>query len=206
MCLVYLRGRTTLDSAKLNFLFSVSLVRLCQCRVTSDFALVWGAVDVGHSYPLYLGIRTQRARCRGVKCTSDVTYDICRDWSVAQLEAFLKRCPYSERRKKRLTGSTLPSAAPTLPPSASAPSGARRPAPPPRSLPPPSEGRDRSGKTEGVPRVGSHEVSPPPSHRSGGEGGTRSSASAGMSDSAASSLPRGRGSGIIVLTGVSCAR
>ena len=24
------------------------------------------------------------ARCRGIKCTADVTCDICKDWSVAQ--------------------------------------------------------------------------------------------------------------------------
>ena len=62
------------------------------------------------------------ARCRGVKCTSDVTCDICKDWSVAQWEAFLKRRPYIERRKKCSSGSALPSAPPTLPPSVSFPS------------------------------------------------------------------------------------
>ena len=40
------------------------------------------------------------ARCRGTKCSADVTCDICKDWSVAQWEAFLKRRPYSERHKK----------------------------------------------------------------------------------------------------------
>ena len=39
------------------------------------------------------------ARCRGVKCIADVTCDICKDWSVAQWEAFLKRRPYGGRRK-----------------------------------------------------------------------------------------------------------
>ena len=33
------------------------------------------------------------ARCRGTKCSADVTCDICKDWSVAQWEAFLKRLP-----------------------------------------------------------------------------------------------------------------
>ena len=119
--------------------------------------------------PLFRDLHPTCARCRGVKCTSDMTCDICRDWSVVQWEAFLKRRPYSECRKKRPSGSALPSAPPTLLSSTSAPMGAGCPAPTPRSLPPSSEGRDRSGETEGVPRVGSREVSPPPSHRSVGE-------------------------------------
>ena len=71
-----------------------------------------------------------------------------------------------------------------------------RPFRPPRKsdalcLPPPSEGCDHTGETKGVPRVGSHDVSPPPSHCSvrGGGGGGGASASAGASNSAASSLP-----------------
>ena len=102
--------------------------------------------------PLFRDPHPTCVRCRGVKCMSDVTCGICKDWSVAQWEVFLKRRPYSECRKKRLSGSALPSVPPTLPPSASA-----------RSLPHPSEGRDRSGETEGIPCVGSREVSPPPS-------------------------------------------
>ena len=81
---------------------------------------------------------------------------------------FLKRHPYSEHRKKRPSGSALPSAPPTLPLSASASLEAGRRVPPPRSLLPPSEGRDCLGETEGVPHVGSREVSPP---AVGGRGG-----------------------------------
>ena len=139
--------------------------------------------------PLFRDPHPTCAGCRGRKYTADVTCDICKDLSVAQWEAFLKRRPYS---KKCPSGSDLPSAPPTLPPSALAPSGAGCPVPPPRSLPPPSEGRDRSGEMEGVPRVGSREVSPPPSRRSVGEergDAARASAFAGASFSAASSLP-----------------
>ena len=59
---------------------------------------------------------------------ADVTCDICKDWSLAQWEAFLKRRPYSERRKKRPSGSALPPASQTPLPSASASSEAGRPA------------------------------------------------------------------------------
>ena len=171
MYLVFLRGRTTLDSVKFSiFVFSLDYLGK-RCRVNSDFALVLGAVGVEHLCPPYLGIRTQRARCKDTKCSADVTCDICKDWSVAQWEAFLKRRPYSERHKKCPSGSALPSAPPTLPPSTSASSEAGRPVPPPWSLTPPSEGCDHSGKMEGVPRVGSRKISPPPSRRLVGEDG-----------------------------------
>ena len=93
---------------------------------------------------------------------------------------------------KRPSGSALPPASQTPLPSAPASSEAGCPALSPWSLPQPSEGRDRSVEVEGVLRVGSREVSPPPSLRSvGGEGegecAARALASAG--DSAASSLP-----------------
>ena len=148
--------------------------------------------------PLFRDPHQTCARCRGIKCSADVTCDICKDWSVVQWEAFLKRHPYSERRKKR----------PSLCASASASSEAGRPAPPPRPLPPPSEGRDRSGEAEGVPCVGSREVSSPPLPPFGGRGGggaARTPASEGASDSAVSSLPGVWSSRIIAFTGVACA-
>ena len=108
------------------------------------------------------------------------------------MEAFLKRRRYSGYRKKRPSGFTLPTVPPTLPPSASASSEAGRPAPPPCPPTPPSEGCGRLGELEGVPRVGSHEVSSPPfplfSGRGRGGRATRASASGGTSDSATSSL------------------
>ena len=60
MCLVFLLGLyTTLDSDKcFIFVLSLAYLGLCQGRVTSDFALVVGAVGVGHSCPPCLGIRT----------------------------------------------------------------------------------------------------------------------------------------------------
>ena len=201
MCLVFLRGRTTLDF-KCSFFVLLSLFR--SCRRNSDFDLVMGAVGVVHSCPPYLGTHTQRARCRGVKCTADVTCDICKDWSVAQEEAFLKKRSYSGCRKSRSSGSALPTAPSTLPPSASASSEAGRPAPPSRPPTPPSEGRGHTGKLEGVPRIGSREVSSPPSHHSVGKkwgrGAARVLASGGASDLAASSLP---GVGVV---GSSCSQ
>ena len=94
------------------------------------------------------------ARCRGVQCTSDMTCDICKDWSVALWEAFLKKRFYSGRRKSRLSGSALPTAPLPLPPSVSASLEAGRPSPPPPSSLP-SEGRGQSGELKGVSRVGS---------------------------------------------------
>ena len=64
----------------------------------------------------------------------------------------------------------------------------RTPCASPLVTPPPSEGREHSGEVEGVSRVVSCEVPPPSSLHSGG-GAVRALASAGMGDSAASSLP-----------------
>ena len=56
-----------LDTAKCSFfVFYYNLYRLYQCRVTSDFALVLGAVGVGHLCPPYLGTRTQPVQGVGV--------------------------------------------------------------------------------------------------------------------------------------------
>ena len=46
--------------------FSLSLASLCQSRVTSDFALSFGAVDVGVLCSHYLGIHTQHVQGVGV--------------------------------------------------------------------------------------------------------------------------------------------
>ena len=117
--------------------------------------------------PLFRDPHPTCARCWGKKCTADVTCDFCKDWSVAQWETFLKKNSYSGCRKSRPSGSDLPTAPATLPRSSSASVEAGRPAPPPRPATPPSEGRGRSGESEGVPREGSCEVS----SRGMGEGG-----------------------------------
>ena len=70
------------------------------------------------------------SRCRGRKCTADVTCDISEDWSVAQWKAFLKKC-YNGRRKSRPSGSDLRAAPLTLPPSTVASLEAGNPPPPP---------------------------------------------------------------------------
>ena len=89
---------------------------------------------------------------------------------MVQWEAFLKKHPYSGCRKKRPSGSSLPSAP------LRRPDTQRLPLVYPPPLPPPSEGRGRSVVMEGAPRLGSREVSSPPSCRSvredwGGGGG-----------------------------------
>ena len=103
----------------------------------------------GVCVPIFRDPHPTSARCRGIKCTADVTCDICKDWSVVQWEAFLKRRPYSGRRKKRPSGFALPPASQIPAPFASASSEAGRPAPPPQSLLPPPEGRDCSGRGGG---------------------------------------------------------
>ena len=86
---------------------------------------------------------------------------------MARWETLLKKHSYSEHRKSRPSGSVLPAAPSPLPPSASASLEAGRPSPPPS---PPSsllsEGRGWSGGSKGVSRVGSRDVSPPPSRKS----------------------------------------
>ena len=66
--MVFLLGlNTTLGSVKCSiFVLSLAYLGLCQCPVTSDFALVLGAVGVEHSCPPYLGIRTQHVQGVGV--------------------------------------------------------------------------------------------------------------------------------------------
>ena len=130
----------------------------------------------GHNVELsccpYLGIRTQRVRCRGRKCSSDVTCDICKDWSVAQWEAFLKKRSYSGHRKSRPSGSALPPAPLPIPPSTSASSetGRRLPSLHPSSLPSEGRGCGSAEESKGVSIVGSLDVAPPTSRSSAGEG------------------------------------
>ena len=90
--------------------------------------------------PLFRDPHPIYARCRGVRCTADVTCDIFKGWSVAQWEAFLKKRPCSSRRKHRSSGSSLPPVPQTSPPCASSSSEAPLPV-----SPPPSEGLDRQG-------------------------------------------------------------
>ena len=77
--------------------------------------------------PIFRDLHPTRASCRGIKCTTDMTCDICKDWSVVLWEAFLKRCPYSGCCKKCPSGSILPPVSQTPPPSASASSEAGKP-------------------------------------------------------------------------------
>ena len=66
--------------------------------------------------PIFRDPHPTCTRYRGIKYMADVTCDICRDWSVAQWEAFLKCSPYSGRRKKRPSDSALSPASQTPPP------------------------------------------------------------------------------------------
>ena len=145
------------------FLFSLA-------RMSLDQQLCPGVGDCkcgAFMSPIFRDPHPTCARCRGVKCTSDVTCDICKDWSVAQWEAFLKKCSYSGCRKSRPSGSALPTALPPIPPStyASSKAGCPSPSRPPSSLP--SEGWCWAGKSGGVSHVGSRCILSPLSPYSG---------------------------------------
>ena len=79
--------------------------------------------------PIFRDPHPTCARCRDVRCMADVACVICRDWSVAQWEAFLKKRPYSSCRKQRPSGSALSPVPQTTPPSASSSSEAGHPPP-----------------------------------------------------------------------------
>ena len=115
----------------------------------------------------------------------------CKEWSGVQWEAFFRQRSCSGRRNSCPSGCSLPTAPPTLPPSASASSEAGPPAPLPRPPTPLSEGHGHMGESEGVPLMNSCDVSPPPPscHSVGEEGvGAMVLASGVTSDSVTSSL------------------
>ena len=68
-------------------MFSV-LVVFNLAKMSLDQRLCSG-VKGAFMLPLFRDLHPTCARCRGRKCTSDVTCDICKDWSVPQLEAFV---------------------------------------------------------------------------------------------------------------------
>ena len=121
--------------------------------------------------PLFRDPHPTCARCRGRKCSSDMTCDIFKDWSVAQWKAFLNKRSYSGRCDSRPSGSALPTAPLPIPPSASASSEAGRRSPSPRPSSLPSEENGCAEKLEGVSRIGSRGVSPIPLLLFGGRGG-----------------------------------
>ena len=151
--------------------------------------------------PIFRDPHPTCVRYRGTKGSADVTCDICKGWSVAQWEAFLKRRPYSERRKKRPSGSTLPSAPPPILPSDSSSSEAGRPASPPQSLPPPCEGVTVRGRRKVSPGWVLVRSPLPPFRERGGRG----VGFCGCERFGCFLLPGGGSSGIIALTGVACA-
>ena len=131
--------------------------------------------------PLFRDPHSTCARCRGRKCSSDVTCGICKEWSVAQWEAFLKKRSYSRHRKSFPSGSSLLAPPFWLLPSlyatanspiasASSEAGRRSPSLQPSSCP--SEGKGVAEGSGGVSCVGACGASPPPSFsRAGGGGG-----------------------------------
>ena len=117
--------------------------------------------------PLFRAPHPTCARCRSRKFSSDVTCDICKDWSVVQWEAFLKKRSYSGRRKSRPSGSALPPVSLPIPHSASASSETGHCSPSPC----PSEGSGRAEKSGGISHVDSWCLPSPLSLFSGRGGG-----------------------------------
>ena len=121
-------------------LFLASLAYL-SCRLwIRDFATWSVAVGVACSCRQSLGIHTPRVLglCRGRKCSSIATCDICHDWSLAQWESYHSKRSNAERSKSSNRNSgipTGPTANPPLYPASE--SGAASPAPLPPPSPPP---------------------------------------------------------------------
>ena len=173
------------------FLFSLFRIMSVSCgqRV---FPGVGGRRCGAFMSPIFRDPHPTCARCRGIKCTADMTCDICKDWFVVQWRAFLKR-----HRKKCPSGSALPPVSQT---------------PLPWLLRKPDALSFPLGHSplllRGVTARGKWRVSftwvlarsplPPPSFRSvrgwGWGGAARALASVGTGDSAASSLP---GEGVV---------
>ena len=83
-------------------------------------------------------------RCRGRKCSSTATCDICHDWSLAQWESFHNKHSYAKRSKSNSRHAGAHTGATTNSPLTSASkSRAASPAP----LPPSSEGPRVDGET-----------------------------------------------------------
>ena len=87
-------------------------------------------------------------RCRGRKCSSTATCDICHDWSLAQWESFHSKRSYAERSKSSSRHAGAPTGPTTNSPLSSASkSGAASPMPLPHPASPASEGPRVDGET-----------------------------------------------------------
>ena len=58
--------------------------------------------------PLFRDPHPTCARCRGRKCTSELTCDICHGWSLAQWESFRSKRSYVGRNKSVPRHSVIP--------------------------------------------------------------------------------------------------
>ena len=159
--------------------------------------------------PIFRDPHPTCVRCRGKKCMADMTFDTCKDWSVAQWEAFLKMLPYSVRRRKRLSGSALPPVPQTPPALRLCFFGSQTPCASPSATPPPLLLRGVTGR--GMWRVSfawvlARSPLPLPPFGGRGEGGHHEGLGfCGQELFGCFLPPRSRGSEIIVLTGVLCA-
>ena len=145
----------------------------------------WGQEVWGIHVLLFRDPHPMCTSCRGQKCSVDVTCDICKEWSVAQWDVFLKK-----RRKSHASSSSLPSA--PLPTSsvasASSEAGHHSPSLQPSSRP--SEGSGVAERSGGVTSVAL--VVPPLPHLAlVREGGGGVLAPSGEGGSVASSLSGG---------------
>ena len=133
----------------LTFCLSLASLAYLSCRVDQRLCPgVDGSRCGSFMSPVFRGPHPTCARCRGRKCSSTTTCDICHDWSLAQWESHHSKRSYAERSKSSNRHAGVPTG-PTAnsPLSSASKSGAASPAPLTLPAPPPSEGPGVGGET-----------------------------------------------------------
>ena len=130
-------------------------------------------------------------------CTSEMTCDICKDWSAAQWEHFIKKRTYKDRKKTSRPSGFVPPASLTSP-RAETLSEVSQTGTFSSSFSCPSGGQGRREGSQGAPGVVSREASSPPAgSRSSERGGSVSGLSSVARERASSSAPSGAGEGVV---------
>ena len=130
-------------------------------------------------------------------CTSEMTCDICKDWSAAQWERFIKKRTYKDRKKTSRPSGSVPPASLTSP-RAETLSEVSQTGTFSSSFSCPSGGQGRREGSQGAPGVVSWEASSPPAgSRSRERGGSVSGLSSVARERAPSSAPSGAGEGVV---------
>ena len=143
--------------------------------------------------PLFRDPHSTCSRCRGRKCTSDLTCDICHNWSLAHWESFRSKRSYAGRSKSVSRHSSGPTESPSNPPLSPASTRAISPSPLPHPTPPhphPTEGSEVGREMLGEDRK-RPSVSPSPSLSTHAQG-ERERAGGGGGHCAALGMPHSR--------------